>query len=141
MSEPYHFATAMLTLGVIALNSRDAAPVGKDTPSATELLLPSGGMREAATSRPAVEIYNEFDFSDASTRTSDPLILSYGERILSCEEIDFEPFVTRAEELSQIYGDFLISEYRPGKAPIQILGREWYAVPSPDLAVVHVYFR
>ncbi|HWF48031.1 MAG TPA: hypothetical protein VG168_13565 [Bryobacteraceae bacterium] len=143
MSGPYNFATAFLTTGLLSTNSSDEVPKGQEPPTPADLLLPSTTPHEAALrseNPPPNEIYNEFDFSDPSTSNSDPIVLSYGERVAGLEGIDFEPFVNSAAGLATTYSDFLSNESSMPRNKFEIIGREWYSVTSPDLAVVHVYW-
>jgi hypothetical protein len=138
----YNFAAAFLTTAVISTDSVHHMPKGEEPPTSADLLKPSKNPREAALrsdNPPADEIYNEFDFRDPSTPISDPIILSYGERVENCAGIDFQPFVKSAEELARTYSDFLCNESPASSSAFELIGREWYSVTRPDLAVVHVY--
>jgi hypothetical protein len=145
LGAPYNFATAFVTLGLIGVKPSTAKPYGEPTPTPESLMSPRGAILRAAEpgghSPHADEIYNEFDLTEPSTSETTPVMVSYGERISGCQNLNFEPFVNKAEEFANAYYEFLKAETRiPHEQLFKILGREWYTVANPDLAVVHVHF-
>jgi len=119
-------------------------PCGENAPTSASLTAPHGMTLEMfARNNPqrTDEFYNEFDLIDPSSADAGLILLSYGERVSTCEGIDYAPFVKRAKKFAESYYEFLECESRPPKEPFQILRREWYCVTNPNLAVVHVYFR
>ena len=137
-------ATAFLTMGLLCPENGDPKlPSGESVPTAAALMEPDGATLEMLTRfapQRVDELYNGFDFSDPSGVSTDPITVSYGERIPSSEVVDFRPFVQRAEKMARFYYDEL--ERRPGSesCPLQILRREWYCVTDANLVVVQVLF-
>lgn len=146
MEAPYHFATAVLTMGVISQKTGDSLPSGEERPTSQSLAAPSSNLHEAANrvnSQPADEIYHEFDFTEPghNGQLPCPVILSYGDRIRSREGLNFEPFVRSAEIMAAVYAEFSANESGAERANFQLLGREWFSVSDPDLVVIHVFFQ
>src|SRR5438445_12888405 len=87
-----------ITIGLVCPEQAGAYPKGENEPSAEALRSPGGATLEVLTRfapQRADEFYNEFDFSDPSDQSTDPVILSYGESVPTCEGINFQPFVQR----------------------------------------------
>jgi hypothetical protein len=145
LGETSNIATAFLTMGLLCPENRDAKlPGGESVPTAAALMRPDGATMEMLTRfspQRVDELYKAFDFSDPSGVSTDPVTVSYGERVPSSESVDFRPFVQRAEKMARFYYEEL--ERRPGSGPcpLQILRREWYCVTDANLVVVQVYFH
>lgn len=145
IGEPYSFATAFLTVGLVSLKSSDAKPQGEPPPTPELLMAPGGVVLQQPESGDrswhADEIYNEFDLREHPNSEANRVMLSYGERVPDYKDLNFEPFVNKAEKFAEWYDELLKSEsVTENEQPFKILGREWYSVTSPDLAVVHIYF-
>jgi len=137
-------ATAFITMGLVCASQGDSVAQGDDAPTAEALMSPGGATLETLTRfapQRADELYNEFDFSDLSGPGSDPVILSYGESVPTCEAMNFQPFVERAEKLASFYYDLLQALAGASRvAALKIIRREWYCVTNPNLVTVHVHF-
>jgi hypothetical protein len=86
---------------------------------------------QPAPSRLIDEIYIDFDHREPGGANRDMFLFSYGERMHSCDEIDFKPIVERAEQRARLHAEGLEN----------IVRREWMCATHPDIAVVHIYFR
>lgn len=91
-------------------------------------------------SQPTEEFYNEYDVSDQSQTNTGPISFSYGEHVKSCSDIDYVPFVERAENRARFHYSVLAGLSGTAKLPFAILRRDWWAVPD-TLVVVVIYFR
>lgn len=118
-----------IAVAFIALGLKSALP-GEDLcrgdadPTAEALATPGG-----APSLPVQaydEVYNAFDFGDTGAVT-----ISYGESVPSCENIDFQPFVQRAERLAEFYAS----------GPLHIIRRSWYSVSNHNLVTVEIHYE
>jgi hypothetical protein len=144
LGDTHNIVAAFLTMGLVCLPEGDPKPLGEKAPTAEELLRPGGTTLEILTRfapQRVDEIYNEFDFTDPSNPDNDPMILSYGESVQTCEAIDFQPFVRRAEALAKFYWDVLGTLPGGSKgAGFEILRRNWYCITNPNLVTVEVHF-
>ena len=88
----------------------------------------------------ADEIYNEFDFTDPSTPGADPITLSYGESISGRDlNLDFRPFVERAEKVARYYHALLQSLGEASTRSFQVRRREWF-LASETLVTIQIFF-
>ncbi|HLK65620.1 MAG TPA: hypothetical protein VKU19_19415 [Bryobacteraceae bacterium] len=122
---------------------RGTCPTGEAEPTWDGLSAPGGTPRETFA-RIAVdrsdEIYNEYDWSDPETRNVEPYSFSYGERVASCDAIDYGPFVTRAQSRACFYHAVLAGFSRDVNGSFRVLRRQWWSVPD-HLVVVVVKFQ
>jgi len=133
-------AFIMLELRCSALGGSEAK--GESEPTEQDLLSPGGAsLEELARLNPlrADELYNEFDFTEPSTPESDPITLSYGERVSISAAVDFEPFVHRAEQRAETYHAFLKDLGEARSTAFRIIHREWF-LANNDFVTVHVCF-
>ncbi|MFN0106952.1 MAG: hypothetical protein ACKV2U_33270 [Bryobacteraceae bacterium] len=132
-------ACASITLGLVYPKSGAPKPEGQRPPEPAQLRKPGGAMADplALQQHPERidESYVEFDFDDPSAPTAD-ITISYGERVPSTVEINFEPFVRRAESLAVFYAGTLSPD-----VPIVIARREWFSITDANFVVVTLYFR
>ncbi len=145
LGETNNIATAFLTMELTCSREGDGITHGEEAPSADALTSPGGATLEMLT-RFAVqrvdEFYSDFDFTDPSTKGTDPVTLSYGESVSTSEEIDFQPFVERAERLASFYHDLLHSlAGEPRGEPLTIIRRQWFCVTNPNLVTVQIQFQ
>jgi hypothetical protein len=139
-------AFATVTAGLLLPRPGDARPTGRSAPAADALSAPGGATFEelaalhaAGETKRLDEIYTDFDVRDPEEPGPAIALFSYGEYGPAREGIDFRPFVERAEHRARFHRDLL-------KAPTDhpawsVVRREWMHVTSPDLAVIHIYFR
>jgi hypothetical protein len=136
---------AFLTMGLICPKERDTKPQGETRPTPLELMIPGGAAIETlahADLKRVDEIHNEFDFSDSPSLAAQPFMVSYGERVPTCERVDFYPFIERAETFVNFYDEGVLRHEEQSKNRIlTIRRREWYCVRNPNLVVVQVYFE
>ena len=144
LGDAQDIATAFITIGLVCPEQAGAYPKGENEPSAEALRSPGGATLEVLTRfapQRADEFYNEFDFSHPSDESTDPVILSYGESVPTCEGINFQPFVQRAEKLASFYHDLLQTFAAvPGAEQLRIIRRKWYCVTHPNLVTIEVHF-
>jgi hypothetical protein len=142
LGESSNIGTAFTTIGLTC--SKDPIETGEQPPLPDTLQSPGGASLEQlarVASQGADEIFNEFDFRDSSGATV-PIILSYGESAPTCEDVDFEPFIRRAEEFAQRYHVLLGAfEGKTASEPVNILAREWFCINDASLVTVHIYFQ
>jgi hypothetical protein len=141
-----HLATAFLTIGMVCPEERRSAPLGEQTPT-PELAAPGGMTPENFTLpseslRGPIEESSSFgDIRDPSAVSPGIFLVSYGEYIPSCEGVDYTPFVKRAEDLARFHFPFLPGNAGSSELALKIVRREWFCVPNPDIAVVHIYIQ
>jgi hypothetical protein len=144
LGDPHGIACAFLTVGLACPRQGDARPEGECAPTADELTRPGGATLEILTAQRAHhvdEIYSEFDVVDPAGAPADIFTFSCGERAPGREEIDFAPFIERAENRARLHFDFLKSRSGSRVDSFRIVRREWWRTTNPDLVVVMVYFR
>jgi hypothetical protein len=133
---PFDVAAASVAIGLRCGESGSAEPRGEDDPSDAQLMRPGGATPEEwgakiydrATAPQLDEMYGLFDSTDPSDPRRNIVTVSYGEYVPSCEDVDFEPFVRRAEHRAKVQ----FGERR-------IIRREWWCVTSPNMVCVDVY--
>lgn len=91
-------------------------------------------------SHPAQEVYNEYDVGGPPTGTAELITFSYGEHVEPCSNVDYAPFVERAERHARFYYELLATLLRPAIVPFAIVRRNWFAA-SDNLIVVVIYFQ
>jgi hypothetical protein len=129
---PFKVRAASVSTSLLYPDRGQDRPVGQTPPTAEQLLAPSGVPLEPLSEPPAGggasagELYNDFDFA----LTPGPGMFSYGEYVSSADQVEFEPFVKRAESTAKI-----------GGTVCRFVAREWYCTTAPDLAVVHLYYE
>jgi hypothetical protein len=129
---PFNVRAASVSTSLLFPDRGQDRPVGQIPPTTEQLLAPGGLPLEALSGPPAGggasvgELYNDFDFA----LTRGPGMFSYGEYVSSADQVDFEPFVERAEAIAKI-----------GGAIHGFIAREWYCTTHPDLAVIHLYYE
>jgi hypothetical protein len=131
---------AAVVLGVACLKDRPTKPLGEKKPDAEALAVP-GGMKPGDASahwKLWHEIYNVVDVRDSSAARG-IWGFSYGEFVPTCDGLNYEPYVERAEKMARFHLPFLESESRSGKDELNIARREWFCVTKPDIAVVHLF--
>jgi hypothetical protein len=132
-------ACASVTIGLAYPKMGEPSPQGQNTPEPAQLLKPGGAMADPPAAESVLpqrpdEAYIVFDFDDPSSASAD-ITLSYGEYVPQTQEINFQPFVRRADSLAEFYGRLFFQE-----AHIEIVRREWFCIDS-NFVVVMVYFR
>lgn len=145
LGEGEGLTTAFVAIGLLyAARGDDAAPAEPE-PNEEDLKQPGGTPLDALSRlvpKRADEIYNEFDFTDGSTASAEPLIVSYGESVSRCEGIDFQPFIRRAEQFADFYQGLVRNlAASPSSEPIQMIRRRWYCVTDPNLVTVELLFH
>lgn len=138
------FVFAVITLGVICPQEGNSLPHGQNAPLPEELTAPGGAIRDMlvsddASPRRLHEIYSDFDYRDAAKEKSDIAIFSYGEYVPSSKDLDFAPFVERAEHRARLHRDLLYPQSAGN--PLTIVRRDWLCATNPDIAVVHIFFK
>jgi hypothetical protein len=138
---------AAVTLEITCGKEGDARPDAQ-LPPTPEALASPGGMtiEEAAALAAAVpkgkttwhEIYSVAELR--APQSDKPAIFgfSYGEFAPSCDELDYTPYVERAEAMTRFHLSFVGGNMRSAKEP-KIIRREWFCATKPDIAVVHIY--
>jgi hypothetical protein len=126
-------ACASITIGLAYPNSGQPGPEGLKALDPADLLKPNPA--ESIPPQRADEMHIVFDFNNPSTAGSE-ITLSYGEYVSPDQEINFEPFVQRAERLAEFYGRRFFQE-----ASTEIVKREWFRITDSNFVVVMVYFR
>ena len=133
-------ACTSITIGLAYPKMGEPRPQGQNPPEPAQLVKPGGAMADPLASESVLpqrpdEAYIVFDFNDPSSASAD-ITLSYGEYVPPTQEINFEPFVRRAESLAEFYGRLFFQE-----ASIEIVRREWFCITDSNVVVVMVYFR
>jgi hypothetical protein len=135
-----NIVTALITLGLRCSDQGGIDAEGEPVPSEEALHSPGGAtLEELARLAPqlADEVYNEFDFTYPLTSNTDPVTVSYGERISGGGTVDFRPFVERAERLAHSYYDLLEIFGETSVRPLRIRRREWF-LASPTFVTIHI---
>jgi len=139
-----NLARAFVTIGAVYLKPGDAARQGQSAPKPIDLSVPGGMTPENYTLPPVegdkrvCEVYSESDVRDPAKPGTTVFTVSYGEYVPSCSEVDYRPFVERAQELAQ----FHFSMAEPcDKSGSKIVRQEWFCATNPDIAVVHLYIQ
>lgn len=114
---------------------------GERRPTHDELSVPGGASLEdivRAEPRRAVEVYNEFDFSDSA---SDLITVSFGHKITPSEggAFDFQRTVESAAEFAHSYHRSLVS-FGEAQSTYLIVRREWF-LADPTFATSHIFFH
>jgi hypothetical protein len=137
-----NIVTALITFGLRCSDHGGIDLRGEPVPT-EEALGSAGGasLEELARLAPqrADEIYNEFDFTDSSTPNSDLVTLSYGEPFSGGDNVDFRPFVERAERLAHSYHTLLETLGESSAQPFRIKRREWF-LASRTFVTIHICF-
>jgi hypothetical protein len=136
-----NLATAFVTLGIGSPDESGTNVEGEQVPTDEDLRSPGGASLEdlvRLTPQRAEELYNEFDFTDASTPSSDPITVSYAETILDGDLADFTPFVERAEEFARSYYK-LLKRFEEVNSRFRVTRREWF-LADRRLVTVHICF-
>ncbi len=140
----HRFLFAFLTMGLISPANGESMPQGEIAPAPEELMTPGGAttefLQQAAAQR-VDEIYVDFDHGVLPGGTAGVVMFSYGESVAACEDIDYEPFLSRAEKRARFHYDLPESRHASQKAPFQVIRREWWCVTNPNLVAVHIYFE
>ena len=90
--------------------------------------------------KPNAEGFVDFDLQDRSASNEHLAMFSYGEYVPTTVGLDYEQFVRRAEHRTRCYHRMLSEKDRSTRKP-EIVRRQWFCATSPDIAVVHIYFR
>ena len=133
-------ACASITLGLVFPKTGESRTQGQNAPEPAQLLKPGAAMTDPSPSesvRPQRldEAHTVFDFNDPLAAGAE-ITLSYGEYVPPVQEINFEPFVRRAEDLAEFNG----SLFCPGSS-IEIIRREWFRITDSNFVTVMVYYR
>ena len=64
----------------------------------------------------------------------------------SAKDLDFEPYVHRAERLAAFYRDSLMTKPNMGETPLPIVMREWFSLDTNKttdrrVVTVHLFLR
>jgi len=139
MNAKLNLATLYLTMGISCLRKGDPVPQGEQVPTPEALTEPGGVTPQnytpahVAAQKPIDEMYTDADARDSSGTSGSILLFSYGEYVPTCDGLDYAPFIERAETLAH----HRASLSGGGK----VVGREWFCVTNPNVAVVHVYVQ
>jgi len=137
-----NIVTALITLGVLCPDHGPMDVRGESTPTEEALVAPGGATLEELRRldpQHADEIYNEFDFTDGSTSDSDIVTLSYGESVPAGDNVDFGPFVERAENVARSYRAWLETLGETRAEGFRIKRREWF-LASQTFVTIHICF-
>ena len=137
-----HIATAFITREIQSDGELGSSLAGLQPPTEDDLRSPSGASIEQLMQlgpQRSDEVYNEFDFTDASTSISDPITVSYAETVPVAARVDFEPFVERAESFALWYYN-LLQSFGEVNSTFRIMGREWFLADS-RLVTIHICFK
>lgn len=144
LGETEGITTAFVGVGLLYCARADDSAPGEPEPLEEDLKRPGGTPLDALSRlvpKRADEIYNEFDFTDASTASAEPLIVSYGESVSQCEGIDFQPFIRRAQQFADFYKGLVRKlAASPSSEPLQMVRRRWYCITDPNLVTVELLF-
>jgi hypothetical protein len=140
-----NLARAFVTMGAVFLKPGDTERQSQSAPSAADFAVP-GGMTPENYTLPVVEgdkriceLYSEADVRDPAVPGTNVFTLSYGEYVASCSDVDYKPFIERAQELAQFH--FSTENLSSGGSGLIIIRREWFCATNPDIAVVHLYIQ
>jgi hypothetical protein len=133
-------ACASITLGLVFPKTGEFRTQGQNAPEPAQLLIPGGAMTDPSASESVLlqrpdEAHIVFDFTNPLSAGAE-ITLSYGEYVAPVQEINFEPFVRRAENLAESYSRLFFQE-----TSIEIVRREWFRITDSNFVVVMVYFR
>jgi hypothetical protein len=132
---------AAVTLEITCGKEGDAKPDAKLPPTPEALTSPGGTTIEEAAALPKRTWHEIYSVSELREPPSDkPAIFgfSYGEFVLSCDGLDFKPYVERAEAMTRFHMSFAGGNMGSGNE-LKIVRREWFCATKPDIAVVHIY--
>jgi hypothetical protein len=128
---------AFLTTGVVCLGEGETGPRGEPAPTIQALTAP-GGMTpddyvlpDTEEKRRVEDVVIEADVRGGPEE--DIFMVSYGEYVPTCAELNYQPFVERAARFAKA-DPFL-------GGPPRVIRREWFCATHPDIAVVHIYLR
>lgn len=121
-------ARAFLTLGVVCLKQGEAPPTGENAPTPEQLTAP-GGMTPDNYTLPASASNTPFDEVYSCGYGHDPadqdvLLFSYGEYVDSCDEVEYAPFVGRAENLARFHLQLIERPALVAKNALKIIRRD-----------------
>jgi hypothetical protein len=138
-----HIVTSLITM-CLRCSPQGGVEVTGEPPPTEEALRSPGGATLAELERLAPqradEIFNEFDFTDPSTPGTDPITLSYGESVSGRDpNLDFQPFVERAEQVARFYHGLLQSLGEASARSFRIRRREWF-LASETFVTIHICF-
>jgi hypothetical protein len=131
-------ACASITIGLVFPKTGESRTQGQNTPEPAQLLKPGGAITDPPASESSQrpdEAHIVFDFNDPLSAGVE-ITLSYGEYVAPVQEINFEPFVRRAENLVEFYGRLFFQG-----ASFEIIRREWFRITDSNFVTVMVYFR
>lgn len=135
----YDFPVAALVVELSC--ARGVRAQGEPEPSPSALERPGGTPPDVFSriaARPSEEFYNEYDTGDQVRNPSEPISFSYGEHVETCADIDYAPFVERANNRARFHHGLLA--HASAGAPFTVFRRDWRVVPE-NLVVVVVYFQ
>lgn len=146
--------SASITKSLVCPGEGTARCRGEDVATAVILAVPSGGVpaifatkhRDDTGQAPHVdEIYVDFDMSDPSGAGRD-ITLSYGEYVTASRDVDFEPFVHRAEGRARFHYKSFRDVPTVDTRSFTIVRREWTCLSTnkqkdPHIVVVHLWMR
>ena len=128
--------TAFLTMGIVCLKQGDPIPQGESAPTQKQLAAPGGAtpdnftLPQAALNSRIEESYSAGDVRDPLDAGPGIFLFSYGEYVHSADGIDYNPFVERAEHITQLHLPFLESNSRSIKDAFKIVRREWFCATN-----------
>jgi hypothetical protein len=141
LGNPGTMAAAFITLGIGPRGENGTSLGSMPAPTDNELRSPGGASIEELSRlmpQSAEEIYNEFDFTEPFTSMSDPITVSYAERVPEGDLVDFEPLLKRAETFAKWYHD-LLKQFGEVKSSFRVMRREWF-LADLQLLSIHVCF-
>jgi hypothetical protein len=104
-----NLARAFVTMGAVFLKPGDAARQGMSSPAGADFAN-AGGMTPEQYTLPAVEgdkrvceLYADADVRDPAVPGTNVFTLSYGEYVASSSDVDYKPFIERAQELARFH--------------------------------------
>lgn len=135
-----HLVRAAVTLEITCGNNGAAKPDAQLPPTPEALASPGGMTIEQAAALPKRtwhEIYSAAELREPSNKLA-IFGFSYGEFVLSCDGLDYKPYVDRAEAMTRFHLSFVGGQMQHGNE-LKIVRREWFCATKPDIAVVHIY--
>jgi hypothetical protein len=135
-----HLVRAAVTLEITCGKEGDAKPDAQLPPTPGALASPGGMTIEEAAALPKRTWHEIYSVGDLREPSDKPAIFgfSYGEFVLSCDGLDYKPYVERAEAMARFHLSFVGGSMRSSNE-LKIVRREWFCATKPDIAVVHVY--
>jgi hypothetical protein len=127
-----------VSVGVLYPRRGQVKPESVSPPEAQALTAPGGmGPHDVDPNlwKQPAEGYVDFMGKD-DREDSNIAMFSYGEYVPTTVDLDYEPFVRRAEDRAR----FSLRLSGKEKRPLQVVRRQWFCATSPDIAVVHIYF-